>query len=83
MSSAVSPGWARAGGVIAFYQIGYGIAAFGVGNLVDHGESLSAIFGWTAVAAGGMAVLSFAVARHQPSPQRLHPRATGHLQSAM
>ena len=83
MSSAVSSGWARAGGVIAFYQIGYGIAAFGVGNLVDHGESLSAIFGWTAVAAGGMAVLSFAVARHQPSPQRLHLRATGHLQSAM
>ena len=77
MSSAVSPGWARAGGVIAFYQIGYGIAAFGVGNLVDHGESLSAIFGWTAVAAGGMAVLSFAVARHQPSPQRLHPRGHG------
>ena len=31
----------------------------------------------------GMAVLSFAVARRQPSPQRLHPRATGHLQSAM
>ena len=76
-------GEAVAGGVIAFYQIGYGIAAFGVGNLVDHGASLSAIFGWTAVAAGGMAVLSFAVARRQPSPRRLHPRAAGHLQSAM
>jgi len=72
-----------AGGVIAFYQVGYGIAAFGVGNLVDHGASLSAIFGWTAVAAGGTAVLSFAVARRQPSPRRLHPRAAGHLQSAM
>ena len=76
-------GEAVAGGVIAFYQVGYGIAAFGVGNLVDHGASLSAIFGWTAVAAGGTAVLSFAVARRQPSPRRLHPRAAGHLQSAM
>ena len=53
-----------AGGVIAFYQVGYGIAAFGVGPLVDHGTSLSTIYGWTAIAAAAMAVLSFAVARH-------------------
>ncbi len=62
---------AVAGGVIAFYQVGYGIAAFGVGPLVDNGTSLSTIYGWTAVAAAGMALLSFAVARHQPSP--VHP----------
>jgi predicted MFS family arabinose efflux permease len=67
-----------AGGVIAFYQVGYGIAAFGVGPLVDHGASLPTIYGWAAVAAAAMAVLSFAVARHQPSPERLHPRPTGH-----
>ena len=71
-----------AGGVIAFYQVGYGIAAFGVGPLVDHGTSLSTIYGWTAIAAGAMAVLSFAVARHQPSPERLHPRPTGHPHAA-
>ena len=39
---------AMAGGVIAFYQLGYGIAAFGVGPLVDAGVSLSRIFGITA-----------------------------------
>jgi hypothetical protein len=48
---------AVAGGVIAFYQIGYGIAAFGVGPLVDHGTNLSTLYGWTAAAA--MALLSF------------------------
>ena len=31
---------AAAGGVIAFYQLGYGIAAFGVGPLLDHGVEL-------------------------------------------
>jgi predicted MFS family arabinose efflux permease len=65
---------AVSGGVIAFYQLGYGVAAFGVGPLVDHGVSLSAIFGWAALAAAGLSVLSFAVARHQPSPKHLHPR---------
>jgi len=67
-----------AGGVIAFHQVGYGIAAFGVGPLVDRGTGLSTIYGWTAVAAAAMALLSFAVARQQPSPERLHPRPTGH-----
>jgi hypothetical protein len=31
---------AMAGGVVAFYQLGYGIAAFGVGPLLDAGVSL-------------------------------------------
>ena len=65
---------AVAGGVIAFYQAGYGIAAFGVGRLVDKGTSLSTLYGWTAIAAAAMALLSFAVARRQPSPPTLHPR---------
>ena len=52
---------AVAGGVIAFYQVGYGVAAFGVGPLVDHGVPLSDLYGWTAVAAAGMALLSFAI----------------------
>jgi fucose permease len=50
---------AVAGSIIAFYQLGYGIAAFGVGPLQDAGISLSAIFGGTAIVAAAMAVLSF------------------------
>jgi fucose permease len=61
---------AMAGGVIAFYQLGYGIAAFGVGPLADSGVSLSAIFGFTAIIAGAMALLSFFVAR-RPAPAGL------------
>ena len=56
---------AMAGGVIAFYQLGYGIAAFGVGPLHDSGTSLSAIFGFTAIIAGAMALLSFFVTRRK------------------
>jgi MFS family permease len=58
---------AVAGGVIAFYQVGYGIAAFGVGPLLDNGVSLSTLYGWTAAAAAGMALLSFAVAGRRPA----------------
>jgi hypothetical protein len=54
---------AMAGSVIAFYQVGYGIAAFGVGPLVDSGVSLSQIFGFTAIIAALMALLSFFVTR--------------------
>jgi fucose permease len=50
---------AVAGSIIAFYQLGYGIAAFGVGPLQDAGVSLSAIFAGTAIVAAAMAVLSF------------------------
>ena len=56
---------AVAGGVIAFYQVGYGVAAFGVGPLVDHGVALPDLYGWAAVAAAGMALLSFAITRRQ------------------
>jgi MFS family permease len=63
---------AMAGGVIACYQLGYGIAAFGVGPLQDGGASLSAIFGFTAIIAAVMALLSFLVTR-RPAP--VHPRS--------
>jgi len=56
---------AMAGAVIAFYQLGYGIAAFGVGPLHDAGISLSRIFGFTAVIAAAMGLLSFFVTRRQ------------------
>jgi fucose permease len=54
---------AVAGGVIAFYQVGYGLAAFGVGPLLDAGVSLSTVYGIAAVVAAGMGLLSFVVAR--------------------
>jgi fucose permease len=59
---------AIAGGVIAFYQLGYGIAAFGVGPLQSAGISLSAIFGFTAFIAAAMGLLSFFVAHARPEP---------------
>jgi len=62
---------AAAGGVIAFYQLGYGIAAFGVGPAQHAGVGLSAIFGFAAVIAGVMALLSFFVARRRPAPAGL------------
>jgi predicted MFS family arabinose efflux permease len=62
---------AVAGGVIAFYQVGYGIAAFGVGPLVDHGVSLPDLYGWTAAAAAGLVLLSFAIVR--PGRGQPHP----------
>jgi MFS family permease len=66
-----------AGGIIAFYQIGYGIAAFGVGPLRSAGITLPAVFGISAAVAAAMGLLSFAVAHHRPSPASLHPRPTG------
>jgi len=52
-----------AGAVIAFYQMGYGIAAFGTGPLVDNGVSLHVLFGFAAIAAVVMGGLSFTLAR--------------------
>ena len=52
-----------AGGLIAFYQVGYGIAAFGVGPLQTAGLDLHVIFGGTAVVALALSVLSFVVTR--------------------
>jgi hypothetical protein len=56
------------GGVIAFYQLGYGIAAFGAGPLQDAGVGLPALYGFTAVAAVVMGGLSFVLAPRQPAP---------------
>jgi hypothetical protein len=62
---------AVAGGVIAAYQLGYGIAAIGGGKLQDVGVSLSTLFAWTAVVALVMGGLSFILARrpsHDAAP---------------
>jgi fucose permease len=64
-----------AGGLIAFYQIGYGIAAFGVGPLQARaGLDLSTIYGGTSAVALMLSALSFLVTRKssrviQPSIQ--------------
>jgi predicted MFS family arabinose efflux permease len=63
-----------AGGVIAFYQAGYGLAAFGVGPLTSAGVRLPDIFAASAVVAGVMGGLSLVVAHGQPSPATMHPR---------
>jgi predicted MFS family arabinose efflux permease len=61
------------GGVIACYQVGYGIAAFGVGPLLGSGLRLPAIYGVSAAVAAAMGLLSLVVARGRPSPRHLHP----------
>ena len=65
---------AAAGGIIAFYQLGYGIAAFGTGPLVDHGVGLPTLFGFAAIAAVIMGGLSFALARKSPAAAVPSPR---------
>lgn len=59
----VAMGASVTGGVVAFYQLGYGIAAFGTGPLADAGVSLPMLFRFAAVAAVIMGVLSLALAR--------------------
>jgi predicted MFS family arabinose efflux permease len=65
---------ATSGFVIAAYQLGYGLAAFGAGPLQDAGVSLPAIYAIAAAAAGLMAVLSFLIARPEHRVTALHPR---------
>jgi hypothetical protein len=71
----------RAGGVIAFYQLGYGIAAFGVGPLLDNGVKLSTVYGLTAVIAIVMGLASFGVTRAGRDNRELRdtaePRSSG------
>jgi fucose permease len=59
-----------AGGIIACYQLGYGIAAFGVGPLLDAGITLPTIYGWAAIVAAAMGLLSFAVTPTHRNPTR-------------
>ncbi len=63
-----------AGGIIACYQAGYGLAAFGVGPLTSAGIALPTIFAASAAVAVILGGLSLAVAHRQPSPAAVHPR---------
>ncbi|MCX6974778.1 MAG: MFS transporter [Verrucomicrobia bacterium] len=59
------------GGMIAFYQLGYGLSAFGVGPLESlAGFGLKEIFAWTAIPALALAILAVFLNRQQ------HPRLT-------
>jgi len=56
------------GELIAFYQLGYGVAAFGSGPLRDHaGYSFSTIFAGAGALAVGMGMLSIPIVRHLPA----------------
>jgi len=56
---------AVAGGVIACYQLGYGIAAFGVGPLTDSGITLPQVYRWASAVAIALGALSFVVRRSE------------------
>lgn len=62
------------GSIIACYQAGYGVAAFGVPPLTGAGAGISAVFAVAAVVAAVMGGLSLVVAHGRPSPAALHPR---------
>jgi MFS family permease len=70
----VSIAAAVAGGVIACYQLGYGIAAFGVGPILDSGAKLSAVYAASAGIAVAMGALSFAVTRRPRAGANRRPR---------
>jgi MFS family permease len=67
-----------AGAVIACYQLGYGLAAFGAGPLQSAGVSLSTIFGVSTAFAAAMGVLSFVLTRRHHRVSHLHPRPALH-----
>jgi predicted MFS family arabinose efflux permease len=56
---------AVAGAVIACYQLGYGIAAFGGGPLLDDGVTLPTIYGVSAVIAAAAGALVFVITRQR------------------
>ena len=68
---------AAAGGVIAFYQVGYGIAAFGVGPLRDAGVELSTVYAIAALVAVALCAWSFAVVGRRPGALSMAPHGPG------
>ena len=63
--------------MIAFYQLGYGIAAFGVGPLRDAGVELSTVYALAAIVAVAMCVWSFVVAAPRPDAASVALQGSG------
>jgi fucose permease len=61
---------AAAGAIISFYQLGYGLAAFGTGPLQASGVTLPTLFGIAAGVALVMGLTSFAITSVQDRPTR-------------
>jgi MFS transporter, FHS family, glucose/mannose:H+ symporter len=62
-----------AGGLIAFYQLGYGVAAFGTGPLQDLiGLPLSTIFAGGSIVAVPLAVIAASIIRRPPGARHMH-----------
>jgi fucose permease len=60
---------ATAGGLLALYQVGYGVAAFGVGPLQEiGGVTLSRVFAGAAVVAVALLVVAFLLVRRATRP---------------
>jgi FHS family glucose/mannose:H+ symporter-like MFS transporter len=57
------------GGLIAFYQVGYGVAAFGIGSLLEiKGLLFSLVYSWGSVVALTMGILVWFLFRKHSSP---------------
>jgi fucose permease len=70
---------AMAGGIVAFYQAGYGVAAFGVGPLRESaGLSFQPIYSLGSVVAGAMFIVALAVSSptHLPTKWRGEARVS-------
>ena len=71
-------GASLAGLLIAFYQAGYGLAAFGVGPLQDQlGIGLPTIYAATAGVAVVLGVLAILVVRRRPQASAVPPGPIG------
>jgi len=65
-----------AGGLIAFYQLGYGVAVFGIGPLRDLiGMSFSTIFAAGSIVAATLLVIAMFVSRRPMSPMSTDHRS--------
>jgi fucose permease len=65
-----------AGGIVAAYQVGYGLAAFGVGPLVDSGASLTGLFAGTAAVALALTLVAVVITRHRTAEHTLNGRVS-------
>lgn len=63
----ITAGAVISGGVIGAHQVGYGIAAFGSGPLLDAGVDLPTLFNIAAIAAVALAAIAFVLTSKRPA----------------